>query len=511
MRIEGGVQPMAAVWIEGEAVVGVCISEATDVTDEELAKSFAKAVSEPMHRGPPTRPKKVRVESASLARRLRTLLSGVAIEIRPTPEVDAFVAAMKEAFEGPAADDMLLFLDTPEPWRPELSRMAHELLEAQPWEIVPPTPALEVRIPELELEDGRIAVMGHNGETFGLMVFFSPEDLATFEKAADAPGRSPRRGLPRCLSVNLAELAPSPDGEPESVALVMVFEGRERRTPSEREMKIAIASTCALCRFVTDEAERLETRAAWLFGVKAKLDVTTLGERLAVELRAGLFERGQLDTVMAAAGRGERGGAVPRAPKARAPKAARSARTFAYTNRMGDTYHLHEGRTKLGKPRYFFAREVRDGALAVMPDGYEVSESINGVVSVRRIDPDRTAIPAADVATIDAERARHAHLMHHRVQAERDAIVIYAPDRDAGVLDRHALFPVSEAKRQEWMNGARYAPVFRFVPDRDAYRAQRMTYRGAGGWSRDLARGALKTLAKKFVPKIGTEEFFELI
>ena len=97
------------------------------------------------------------------------------------------------------------------------------------------------------------------------------------------------------------------------------------------------------------------------------------------------------------------------------------------------------------------------------------------------------------------------------MQAERDAIVIYAPDRDAGVLDRHALFPVSEAKRQEWMNGARYAPVFRFVPDRDAYRAQRMTYRGAGGWSRDLARGALKTLAKKFVPKIGTEEFFELI
>ncbi len=178
---------------------------------------------------------------------------------------------------------------------------------------------------------------------------------------------------------------------------------------------------------------------------------------------------------------------------------------------MGDTYHLHEGRTKKDKARYFFARDVRAGALAALPDGYEVSESINGVVSVRRIDARRSVIPAADVAVVDAERARHRHLAHHRVQADRDAIVIYAPDRDASVLDRHALFPVSEAKRREWMNESRYAPVFRFLPDLDAYRAQRMTYRGDGGWSWDLARGALKTLARRFVAKIGTEEFFELM
>jgi hypothetical protein len=37
-----------------------------------------------------------------------------------------------------------------------------------------------------------------------------------------------------------------------------------------------------------------------------------------------------------------------------------------HTNRMGDTYYLHEGKTKTGEPRYFFAKSAREGALAEM-------------------------------------------------------------------------------------------------------------------------------------------------
>jgi len=58
-------------------------------------------------------------------------------------------------------------------------------------------------------------------------------------------------------------------------------------------------------------------------------------------------------------------------------------RTLSYTNRLGVTFYLHEGKTKTGKPRYFVAKTPREGALAAMPEGYEFSESINAVVSVR--------------------------------------------------------------------------------------------------------------------------------
>jgi hypothetical protein len=51
-----------------------------------------------------------------------------------------------------------------------------------------------------------------------------------------------------------------------------------------------------------------------------------------------------------------------------------SRSVFAHTNRMGVTYYLHEGRTKTGKPHYFFARTAGQETLGEMlgaarPDG----------------------------------------------------------------------------------------------------------------------------------------------
>ena len=40
---------------------------------------------------------------------------------------------------------------------------------------------------------------------------------------------------------------------------------------------------------------------------------------------------------------------------------------LAYTNRKGDTYYLHGGKTKTGKPRYFFAKAAGSGSLSEMP------------------------------------------------------------------------------------------------------------------------------------------------
>jgi hypothetical protein len=38
-----------------------------------------------------------------------------------------------------------------------------------------------------------------------------------------------------------------------------------------------------------------------------------------------------------------------------------------------------------------------------------------------------------------------------------------------------------------------------------------MTFRGKGGWSWELGHGALGALARRFVSKIGTEAFFDLM
>lgn len=52
---------------------------------------------------------------------------------------------------------------------------------------------------------------------------------------------------------------------------------------------------------------------------------------------------------------------------------------FSYTNKKGQTYYLHTRQVTLKNGRqqtiYFFARDVRDGVLYAVPDGYMVVET----------------------------------------------------------------------------------------------------------------------------------------
>ena len=61
---------------------------------------------------------------------------------------------------------------------------------------------------------------------------------------------------------------------------------------------------------------------------------------------------------------------------------------FSFKNSKGVTYYLH-GKTrdlKSGKKQtlYYFAKEVKDGALNAVPAGYVVSESKNGLPVLKR-------------------------------------------------------------------------------------------------------------------------------
>lgn len=61
---------------------------------------------------------------------------------------------------------------------------------------------------------------------------------------------------------------------------------------------------------------------------------------------------------------------------------------FAYTNSKGNTYYLHSRETTLRNGRkqtlYFFGKEVKEGALDAVPEGYQVSESRNGLPVLKK-------------------------------------------------------------------------------------------------------------------------------
>jgi hypothetical protein len=192
-----------------------------------------------------------------------------------------------------------------------------------------------------------------------------------------------------------------------------------------------------------------------------------------------------------------------------------SASVFTFQNRMGDMYYLHEGRTKTGKPRYFFAKTAGQGTLAEMPKGFEVSESINGVVSVRRTNAGGSVAPDEDVRVVEAAVGRHAHLRGYMVRALGNAVVIFEPhprpDKLRDLAQQLGFAHRAPSFVEDRMKQAQYAPVMKFEPEGDGYVAFRMTYRGKGGWSWPLQSGKLHDLASKLVPSVGTEAFFDLI
>ena len=61
---------------------------------------------------------------------------------------------------------------------------------------------------------------------------------------------------------------------------------------------------------------------------------------------------------------------------------------FGFANSKGQTYYLHQKvvPTKTGKERklFFFAKEVKDGALDAVPSGYTVVEMKTGLPALKK-------------------------------------------------------------------------------------------------------------------------------
>lgn len=61
---------------------------------------------------------------------------------------------------------------------------------------------------------------------------------------------------------------------------------------------------------------------------------------------------------------------------------------YSYRNSKGATYYLHANETVLKNGQkhrsYYFARDVRDGAVDEIPKGYEPKEMPNGTVFLKK-------------------------------------------------------------------------------------------------------------------------------
>ncbi len=173
-----------------------------------------------------------------------------------------------------------------------------------------------------------------------------------------------------------------------------------------------------------------------------------------------------------------------------------------YTNRKGLTYYLCQGVTKTGKPRYYFAREPKGEALERIPEGYEISESVNGVVSLAKARP--AQILPQEIAAVEAAVKRHPRSRSYRVSVKRDHVYVHerlGPDADdvVNILRKSlpGLLPLSSILSDA---------------ERRTFGVQRMCYLGSiDDWIGIGEYGQIDDLARRLAPTLGTDKFFELL
>jgi hypothetical protein len=175
--------------------------------------------------------------------------------------------------------------------------------------------------------------------------------------------------------------------------------------------------------------------------------------------------------------------------------------------------------TKTGKPRYFFAREPKGTPVEHIPEGYEIRESVNGIVSLAKIRP--VEILPEEVAAVEAAVQRHPKAHNYRVDVKGDRIVVYErvgadPEELIHEMEQLGLMVFGRGRqlRESLDRRAQFSPVMRFILLNKATRtfcAKRWCYLGSiDDWISVGPMGSVDELARQLIPKLGTDAFFEL-
>jgi len=187
-----------------------------------------------------------------------------------------------------------------------------------------------------------------------------------------------------------------------------------------------------------------------------------------------------------------------------------------YTNRKGQTYSLCQGVTKTGKLRYFFAREPKGPPLDALPAGYHIAESVNGVVSLVKDRPQ--VIADTELTAVEAAVKRHPKRGDYQVRVKDHAIVIFerqGPDVAALEAIFGHLGPLPQSAVGHLEQAGHYIPILRFVlldHEQRVFSAQRWHFSGSiDDWIYIGHSGQIAALARQFVPRLGTDAYFELI
>ncbi len=191
--------------------------------------------------------------------------------------------------------------------------------------------------------------------------------------------------------------------------------------------------------------------------------------------------------------------------------------SFTYLNRQGETYYLHVGKTKTGKPKYSFSRSS-EGVLAdELPVEYEIREQVTGQISVRLAKPKLIT----DEEVLELENAVAEVVPENRFYVDRNekllTVYVVDPSGDEAEAMRRIGGPLLSAERVEdyIRQSTRYEHTFRFQlfdAKWRVFQTQRYCFRGRiDAWIDIGGPGFLPDLAETYLKHIGQMSYYDLL
>ncbi|MGO8744972.1 MAG: hypothetical protein ACLQNE_03175 [Thermoguttaceae bacterium] len=194
-----------------------------------------------------------------------------------------------------------------------------------------------------------------------------------------------------------------------------------------------------------------------------------------------------------------------------------------YTNRKGDKYYLQVGKTRTGKPRYWFGRKLTGEPVESVPAGFEIYEHPQaGLVFLRKTKPSEIS-PLEREMLSDGIR-RYAALEHFIVDVDGDSLVVYLPSMDDRQADRalsvfgdlQSVLPLRmQAAKEEMIRRSDYTKMMRFDlvnADQRMFVVRRWCFRGSvDDWIWIGGPASLAELVRNYGQHLGKESFYDLM
>ena len=198
--------------------------------------------------------------------------------------------------------------------------------------------------------------------------------------------------------------------------------------------------------------------------------------------------------------------------------------TLQYTNRVGKTYYLSEGKTKSGKPQYYFSLKEKENSVDKIPEGYEIYEHPeNSQVFMRKIRPRLITELEEQFVKNQVKALQRTH--RYRIDCKDKYITIYESSVEVentqeifGDLFERMGFPAGMSMKNT-MEGItnimdkNYTAMLRFCledKEKRLFSVERFCFRGAlDKWIYLGASENFRELVKQYVNILGTDKFFE--